>query len=272
MATDTEEIKDIDARIAHRSMRVTGDVSVHQDVTLLLEIFAFQLKFLKSLRKLKIKQIFKLIEGTDRISGVFGGSRIFTFSYRLEFLKFMADSLMTDKRIFYYMGSSKKEGGFIWLAVVPTALLSSSTSGESPFSKIEEYIQARVSLVEKSELVLKEIADHLRDILGQELGQERWDKILEMKAGRGLLRSGPVKGWPLVKEMIYTAYTILLPIYPARAHMYKLQKWEGEKARYPKALLKDLVQLFVERFPEDLKDLTEGDIVSCIKYRTEKAD
>ena len=108
----------------------------------------------------------------------------------------------------------------------------------------------------------------MKGILSRELGQERWNEILEMEASSGLLRSGSIKSWPLVKDTIYSVYTLLLPIYPTRAHMYGLKKHKGEKAKYPKALLKDLVQLFQEHFPEDLMDLTEENVISCIQYRT----
>jgi len=268
LITNIDEIGDIDARIVQRSLKFTGSFSIPQAINLLLGMLAFRLKFFKSLRGLKVKQVFELIEDTDRVSEVFRESKIFNFGYQLEFLKFLADSLMDDKSIFYYMGSSKKEGGFLGLAVIPTALLFSKISRKSPLSKLQRYIQAKISLSERSEEILKKAAHHLKDILSRELGQERWDEILEKEASSGLLRSGSVRSWPLVKDTIYAVYTVLLPIYPVRAHVYGRKKHEGEKAKYPKALLKDMVQLFREHFPEDLMDLTEENVVSCIQYRT----
>jgi hypothetical protein len=268
LITNIDEIGDIDARIVQRSLVFTGSFSIPQASNLLLEMLAFRIKFFKSLRGLKVKQVFKLIEGTDRISEVFGESKIFNFGYELEVLKFLADSLMDDKSIIFYMGSSKKEGGFLGLALIPTALLFSKNSRKSSFSKVQRYIQAKISLSGRSEEILKKTADQLKDILSRELGRERWNEILEMEASSGLLRSESVKSWPLVKDTIYTVYTLLLPIYPTRAHVYGRKKQAGEKAKYPKALLRDLVQLFQEHFPEDLMDLTEKNVISCIQYCT----
>lgn len=259
-----EEIKDVDARITFRSIKYTGNFSIYERVNLLLQWFASHLKFLKSLEGQKIKQVFKLIEGASRISAVYRGMDTFTLKYREEFLKFIADSLMEDKRIFYCLGKDNSLG----LAVIPTTLFSKPK--RAYYSKIQKYIRVKISLSQKSGQVLKEISDNLRNILKQELGQESWNKILETKAGTKLLRSGSIKSWPLAGDTIYTAYTILLPIYPTRAHLYGLQKWEGEKAKYPKALLKDLVQLFQERFQEDFKDLTESDVRRSIQYRMDK--
>jgi hypothetical protein len=262
---DFERIEDIDARISARSIKYTGNFSVYEALNLLLEIFTSRLKFLKSLRGLKVKQVFELtIEGANRISEVHRDSKVFPLKYREDFLKLIANSLMKDKRILYVMGSSKEEGDFLGLAVIPTALLSSLE--KSSLSEIQECIRAKIPYQESNQM-LENVVDSLRDILSQELGQERWNEILETKAGSGLLRSGPIKSWPFVGDTIYTAYNLLLPIYPIRAHMYKQQKWEGEKAKYPKALLKDLVQLFQERFPKDLKELTEENVTRCIQYR-----
>ncbi len=104
MITNVDEIGDIDARMVQRSLIFTGNFSIPQAVNLLLGMLGFRLKFFKSLRGLKVKQALKLIEDTDRVSEVFGESKIFDFGYRLEVLKFLADSIMKDKSIFYYMG------------------------------------------------------------------------------------------------------------------------------------------------------------------------
>ena len=265
MTTDVEKIKDVDGRIGFRSIGFTGDISTYGRVNLLLELFDSKLRFIKSLKGLKVGQIFKLLEDTNRISKVYRGNELFRLGYKEEFLKLIAENFIKDKRILYYWGSSKKEEGFLGLAVVPAKLFYSNMS--KPSSKVKKYIQVKIPLSQKPDQIQKEIADHLMDILKKELGQERWEKILEMSAGSGLLRSGSIKGWPLVRNTIFTVYTILLPIYQTRAHMYGLQKWRGEKAKYPEALLKDIVQLFQERFRGDFEDLTERDIVSSINYR-----
>jgi hypothetical protein len=265
MSTDVGKIKDIDARIIFRSIKFTGDQSTHDRVNFWLVSFTSKLRFIKSLRGLKVGQIFRMLEDTNRISEVYRGNELFRLGYKEEFLKLVAENFIKDERILYYLGSSKEEGGFLGLAVVPTNLFYSNIS--KPYSKVKKYIQAKILLSQKSDQIQKEITDHLMDILKKELGQERWEKILEMSAGSRLLRSGTTKSWPIVGNSIYTAYTILLPIYPARAHMHPGAKRSGERAKYPKALLKELVQLFQERFPEDFKDLTEKDVVRCIQYR-----
>ncbi len=260
MAIDFEKVADIDSRIASRSMTYAGDFSIYQKADVLLGMFP--LKLLKTLTGLTVKQVFEAIGGADRINELFRNSKIFPLKYREEFLIFLANRLMRDKWILYHIGESKKGESCLGLAVVPTNYLGPHRGGRDNRSsrKIKQYLRAEIPFQEHQQMI-REITEHLMEILKEELGQERWNKVLEMKAGSGLLRIGAIKGWPIFGDTIYQLYKVLLPIYPTLAH------GAGGEAKYPRALMRDLVELVKERFPDDFGDLTERDVVRCVQYR-----
>ena len=259
--TDPEKIEDVEARIGFRSVKITGTLVALDLINNTFMMLASDLKLLKSLRGLTVREALKIAKDAGRVSERFENIAIYIGGYKEEVLKLIAENFL-KKRVVYYINKSKQEGLFMGLALVPKSTLS--------VAEVQKNVQVKIPLSQKSAEIQKVLTNHLENILKEEIGRDTWRKIIEMPVGRKLLRSGSMKSWPLVKDTISLLYTILLPLYPSRAHMRGFKKWRGEKTKYPQALIRDLVQLFHGRFLEDFKDLTEKDIISCVQYRMSK--
>jgi hypothetical protein len=260
--TDPEKIKDVEARIGFRSMKVKGNLVVLDLINNTFMMLASRLKLLKSLRGLNVREALKIAKDANRVSERFGNAEIYIRSYKEDVLELIAENFL-EKFVVHYINESKQEGLCMGLALVQKSALSEPG--------VQEKVQVMIPLSQKSTEIQKVLTDHLEKLLKEEMGPDKWKKIMEMPVGRKLMRSGSMKSWPIVRNTIYNLYATMLPLYPSRAHIYGFnKKWQGEKAKYPQALLRDLIQLFQERFPKDFKDLIEKDVISCVQYRKKK--
>lgn len=248
---DPNEITDIDARISFRSISQTGSLLTYEKANTLLLLLSGELQFLKKFREYKVGEALDILNESSHIFDNDEKFGLLNLSYRNKILHLIAEKYL-KKSIVYHIG----KGGSLQVALYEG-------------TKKKNICKVKIPLHQKSNEVLKSTTDSLETILKYEL-KDKWDKLMKEPMSKKLVRRGDIKSWPIVKERIYILYTILLPIYPSRAHMYGLKKWEGQKAKYSDSLTKDIVQILKERFPNDLKNLTEGVIESCIQYRKGK--
>jgi hypothetical protein len=262
LIVDADKIEDVEARIGFRSVRITGTCAPVLDlINDTFMMLASDLKLLKSLRGLTVREALKIAKDAGRVYQRFEDIAIYVRGYKEEILALIARNFL-KKRVVYIIEKSKEGGLSIGVTLASETALSAQ--------KVKKNVQVKMSLAEEGGKIQKFLAAQLENIMKEEVGRDAWEKIMEMAVGRKLMRSGSMKSWPFVKDAIYLLYTTLLPFYPSRAHMRELKEWTGEKAKYPQALMRDLVQLFHERLPEDFKDLTEKDVISCVQYRKSK--
>ena len=261
-----EEIEDVDSRIVFRSIKYKHSLSTYEICNAFLTILGPRIKFLKSMAGITIRAAIKKAEEFKSIEERYGKD-LMAWSYKTELLEHISEQFLKEKEYNKIIENSEEGETFLRLVLIPKNVKKPSKKGKKTSSEIEKHTFAKIPFSKSGH---KAGAFQLEKALKQELGKPKWDKIMKMKAGTGLLRKSPIKSWPIMKDTISFLYTLLHPIYPSTARKQINKKLEGEKALYPQALLRDLVELLRERFPDDLKDLTKDNIVSTIQYRLKK--
>ena len=264
--SNPEEFEDVDSRIVSRSIKHKHSISTYETCNAFLMLLDPQIRFLKSMEGITLREAFKRAEGTNVIEKRYGQESM-TWSYKTELLEHIAEQFLKEKMYIKIIENSKEGEPYIRLTLVPTNVKRSSKKGRKTSLEIEKYTFAKIPFSRSGH---KDESIQLEKALIRELGKPKWDKIMKMKAGTGLLRKSSIKSWPIMRDAIFDLYTLLLPIYPSTARKQINKKLEGEKTTYPFTLIRDLVDILKERFPKELKDLTFDDVLSSIQYRLKK--